>query len=150
MKTGRYRYKYCKQLGGKGSYAEVEIELRDTSGYSIVTDDCHWETMKESYNDFQEFAIHKKWKQSAIKAAESVLNKIDITKPVEIIITDIIGIYADTTPVNVGVAVIIGVFDLLDSPLNADNIKVIDDFVTHNNNLEKIPDFNNLGIATKR
>ena len=147
MKTGAHRYKYLKQVNGRGRYGEVEIEINAITTASIVTDNCDWKTLKRSYPDFVASGIENIWKQSAIKAAQYLIDTYDLPGSIEIKINDIVGIEVDTVPAHLGAAVVIGVFELLDSPLSAENIAEIDDFVTDNSGIELIPDYYKLALT---
>lgn len=145
MKTGKYRY--IKQLDGRGRYGEVEIEINLIDSNSIVIDDCKWTTLKESYPNFQELEILKIWKQSAIEAAQHIIDNYYIPESIELKIKDLVGLYVDTVPAHLGAAVTIGIFDLIDDPLKPEDIDAIDDFVINNNEIELIPNYKNMAIT---
>lgn len=146
MKEGQHRYKYAKQLNGFGRYGEIELDIKISKTKSIVVDDCQWKTLKTSYSKFEEINTLKNWKKSALLAAETLLECYELPEPIEIKIKDIVGLYVDTTPTCIGIAVVIGVFDYLEHPLNQEDLIRLDDFVSKNNSFEVIPDFTELTI----
>ncbi len=150
MKTGPHRYKYVKQLGGRGHYGEVEIEINPIESNSIVLDDCSWKTLKQSYPNFEELEILKIWKNSAIEAAQHIVDNYRLPKSIEVGIKDIVGSYVDTVPAHFGAAVTIGVFDLIGDPLTSEDITSIDTFVFENTDIEVIPDIRQLVISKSK
>jgi hypothetical protein len=143
MKKGSHKYRFVKQLNGIGRNGSVEIEIRFRKHNSMVTDNCDWKTMKESFPDFKGSEI---WKKSAIVAANSIIESFETQEPIEIIIKDIHGLYVDTSPSYIGAATIIGIFDYLDKPLDQNALNSIDNFVDSNRDFFIIPDFNQLRI----
>ncbi len=147
MKTGTHRYKYIRQIKGSSHYGEVEIEINWIDSDSIVIDDCNWKTLKQSYPNFKETEVLKTWKQSAMKAAQYILDNYDLPESIEIKIKDVVGLYVDTVPAHLGAAMTIGIFDLIKSPLNPEDLKAIDDFVSNNRDIELIPNYKNMAIT---
>ena len=109
---------------------EIEINLIDSN--SIIVDCCEWKTFKESYSEFEELEVLKLWKQSAIEAAQYILEHYKIPESIEIKVKDSIGLYVDTVPAHIGAVMTIGIFDAIGDPLNSDDIKAIDAFITDN------------------
>lgn len=141
MKKGAHKYYYKKVIKGIGQFGMVKVEVRLAETESKIIDNCKWKELKESYSEFEELDILKLWKNSAINAAQSIINTSFFAKKVDIIIHDISGTYVDTTPSNIGAAMFIAVFDLIGAELSLENINIIDDFVVGNKNNELIPDF---------
>lgn len=147
MKIESHTYRYKKQKGGRGRFGMVEIEIIPAKTKSKVTDDCQWKIAKEQYPNYKGDPI---WKQSAIDAAQSIIDTYIFTTPIEIIIHDINGIYVDTLPSHIGAAIIIGIFDMIESPLNDHDLEIIDDFITDTNHSELIPDYTKLVLTKPR
>lgn len=147
MKTGSHTYSYAKQKNGKGRFGRVEIEINAIQSESKVVDNCQWKTLRTSYPNSQGVTI---WKNSALEAAKSIIEVLELEN-IEIKINDIVGSNADTVPSHIGVVMIIGVFDLLEIPLNKIQLDLIDDFVSENNDFELIPNYKELiaSIAKK-
>ena len=146
MKTGQHRFKYVKQIDGRGRYGEVEIEINAIDRPSAVIDDCSWKTLRNAYPDFKELELLKIWKQGAIEAAKFVIETYEMTESVEIKIKDVVGFYVDTFPSHIGAATIVGLFDLIESPLDSEDLRILDDFVGRNSDVELIPDYKNMAI----
>ncbi len=140
MKITSRTYSYAKQLNGKGRFGRVEIEINSIPSESKVVDNCQWKSLKESYSNYEGVEI---WKNSALEAAKSIIEVMEL-KNIEIKINDIVGSNADTVPSHIGAALIIGVFDLLEIPLNKMEIGIIDDFISNNNDFEFIPNYEEL------
>ncbi len=147
MKIGSKTYTYAKQKNGKGRFGRVEIEINVIETESKTVDNCQWKTLKESYPNYKGVEV---WKNSALEAAKSMIEVLKLEN-IEIKINDIVGIIVDTVPSHIGVALVIGVFDLLESPLNKNEIDAIDNFVSKNNDSELIPNYKELinSIAKK-
>jgi hypothetical protein len=141
-------YTYLNVTGGSTQYGKVEIESNFSASESGVTDACEWKTFKEAYPAFIELGILKIWKQSAIQAAEVILETYMLPNPVEITIKDITGIYVDTMPSHIGAAMAIGIFDLCNSPLDITDLAILEDFISQNNAADIIPDYSTM-ILTK-
>lgn len=147
MKKGSHKYRYIKQLNGIGRNGVVEIGIKFREHESIVIDNCSWKTMNESYPGFKGIEI---WKKSAIAAANMIIESHELGRPIEIIIKDIYGLYVDTTPSCIGAAIIIGIFDYLNDPLDQKDLNLIDNYVDSNRDFFIIPDFNQLNIGKRR
>lgn len=140
IKTGSQTYSYAKQLNGKGRFGRVEIEINPSQFESKVVDNCQWKTLKESYPNYQGVEI---WKNSALEAAKALIEILEL-RNIEIKINDIVGVIVDTFPSHIGAALIIGVFDLLEIPLNKMEVSIIDSFISENNEFEFIPNYKDL------
>ena len=147
MKTGSHTYTYAKQKNGIGRLGRVEIEINAIQSESKVIDNCEWKTLKESYPNYKGVEV---WKNSALEAAKSIIEVLELEN-IEIKINDIVGSNADTVPSHTGVVMIIGVFDLLEIHINKNELDVIDNFVSKNNDFELIPNYKGLiaSIAKK-
>lgn len=143
MKTGSHTYTYLKQMNGLGRFGKVEIEINTIQSESKVVDSCEWKT----YPNYKGVEV---WKNSALEAAKSMIEVLELEN-IEIKINDVIGSNADTVPSHIGVVMIIGVFNLLEIPLNKIQLDLIDDFVSENNDFELIPNYKELiaSIAKK-
>jgi len=149
MKHGPLTYKYRKYRRNGGRYGTVTIEIVDNERGPIVTDACEYATFKEAYPDFVELDIIKLWKKSAVVAATDLLQNFTVPKSIELIIRDVSGLYADTCPSHIGAAMIIGVFDYCDIPLNQSDLDRLDQFVEENNEGKTIPDYKQLDLSTR-
>lgn len=143
MKKGAHTYFYKKQLNGQGRFGMVEIQVLSSEEKSKVIDDCQWKIMRKDYPNTNGVEV---WKNSAIAAAQFLVETFFKSEKLEIRLIDVLGLFVDTAPSHIGVALIIGVFDILDSPLNEIALKNIDNFVIENSDLDKIPDYNQLKI----
>lgn len=150
MLAGSNKYKYLSYVDGAACYGEVEVEISLAKGDSTITDDCNWKTLKQSYPNFVESEILQIWKQSAIEAAEYVLDKYEIPTSAQISIKDIIGVYVDTTPAAIGAAMIMGIFDLIDNPLEPEDLQLVDDFVFENRDFDAIPNYGKLILSKSK
>lgn len=146
MKQGPLTYKYIRQRHGVGRYGVVTIEIIRSNNFSTVKDACEWKTFKEMYSNFIEFDILNIWKESAIKAATEIINNYFLTDNIEVIISDLQGLYVDTHPSHIGAATIIGIFDYIDLPLNQENIQILESFVESNKKFDIIPDYTQLHL----
>ena len=140
MKIGSHTYTYLKQMNGLGRFGKVEIEINTIHSESKVVDSCEWKTLKKAYPNYKGVKV---WKNSALEAAESVIEVLKLEN-IEIKINDIVGSNADTVPSHIGVVMIIGIFDLLEISLNKTQLDRIDDFVSENNNFEFVPNYKEL------
>lgn len=95
MESGLQKYKYFKVLNRITRYGEVHIVINNGVDSARVIDACTWKQLKREYLDFQELEILKIWRKSSKLAAESILRNQTEGEPIEIVIKDIIGIYAD-------------------------------------------------------
>lgn len=86
------------------------------------------------------------WKDAALSAAKAVLKNFTPRDNIQIIVRDVLGTHVDTCPVDIGVALIIGVYEYLDMPLNGENQEVLKQFVAGNRNPFEIPDFDSLRL----
>lgn len=130
-------------MNGLGRFGKVEIEINTIQSESKVVDSCEWKT----YPNYKGVEV---WKNSALEAAKSMIEVLELEN-IEIKINDVIGSNADTVPSHIGVVMIIGVFNLLEIPLNKIQLDLIDDFVSENNDFELIPNYKELiaSIAKK-
>ena len=147
MKQGLLTYKYIKQLTGRGRYGAVTIRIIPTINGANVKDCCEWKVFRKAYPNFVELNILKLWKQSAINAATEVINSFSLPGDIEVIVQDIMGLYVDTCPSHVGAAMIIGIFDYCELPLNHENLQLLDEFVEKNSEMDCIPDYKHLHFS---
>ena len=150
MKSGSHKYYYNKILNGIRRYGGVEIVIKKIDTNSRIVDNCSWNSLKKVYSDFKELDILKIWKKSATDTAKSVIETYKLPFPVEIEIVDIEGLYVDTTPATIGAAILIAIFDYIESPLRPSDIESVDQFVIDNSGLEVIPEFNKILIDKMR
>ena len=143
-------YSYKKHIDGIGRYGKVELGIDYTSLENKVVDECTWKIFKESHTNFVESGILKIWKQSAITAATSIQESYASERPSKIIIRDIVGLVVDSKPSHIGAAIIIGIFDLWNSPLSENDLKNLDEFVSLNSDQELIPEYDQLIIDKPR
>lgn len=141
MKSGPETYLYRKQVNGRGTFGSVIIEIIQTANHSIITDACKWKTHR---NDYPKFIGEKLWIDSAILAANAMIENLMLPEKIEIIIRDIIGLPIDTCPSHIGAATIIGIFDYCEMPLSKENIKLVDEFIGKNSHSSLLPDYNKL------
>lgn len=145
MNSNRKIYYYKKQLKGKGRFGGTELELVKAKGNSEIIDQCQWSDFKNPDSSFKPTPVLKSYKTYVLKLLNFIILNHKSPQSVKLILHDIIILIVDTTPSNIMVSAIIGCFDLLGKPLNTDEIKIIDTFIIHNENVD-YPNFENLVI----
>ncbi len=150
MQLGQHRCKYIKHYNGRGRFGIVDIEITvSNTGNSVIKSRCQWQQIRADFPNFKETNFHKSILKNIICAAESIFNKYTMPMPIVLTIKDIFFLPIDTSPLHLGAAIIIGIFDRIESPLNALDLKTIDDFITDNEHLEFLANYKTL-ILTKR
>ena len=115
MKKGRHEFKYVRQFYVRVAYGCVELEICPARKNKII-DASKKTAMKEG----------------AIIAAQYILSTYQLPENVEIIIHNIIDMPADTKPLHICAATIIGIFDICESPLSKEEMQRLDRFVLLN------------------
>ncbi|MEO1448412.1 MAG: hypothetical protein AAFV07_02730 [Bacteroidota bacterium] len=141
MKSGPHTYSYRKIINARPRYGTVVLELRPIKGPSQVVDTCSRNMMGTSEN---------LWKEAALEAIKSILETYTFSSPAEVILHDVMGIKVDTFPSHIEAAVVIGIFDLMESPLSPTDIEMLDEFVGHNSGWDLIPDFRKLPLTKSK
>ncbi|CAL2104436.1 conserved protein of unknown function [Tenacibaculum sp. 190130A14a] len=146
MKT----YYYKKQLNGRGRFGGTELELVYTTETSEIVDKCKWRDFITEKSSVKETPpILNSYKKYVLEALNFIIQNHHLPKPVKLILHDIKILLVDTNPSHVLASTIIGSLDLLKIKLDKDSMKMIDEFIIINENIN-FPNFENLILALFR
>ncbi|MAX82253.1 MAG: hypothetical protein CL843_19005 [Crocinitomicaceae bacterium] len=134
----RKKYVLKRQHGGRGMYAGVELEIIPIKGsVSKVANQCRWSWEGAGTTDGKGW---KAWEEVALKTVQYVIDTYQIQRACIVTLRDLTILPVDTTPSHVAIATIACLFELLNDPLNEEDMEHLLDNTVGQNNTVEMPD----------